>query len=97
MHTAAMRTTPAATGPRPATGRRVVARVVCALLLVAGTAMISAPQADARPRNCGAMLNTADLYWGYANAEFAVGDIQEGNRWLNAYNTLVRRINDAGC
>ena len=43
------------------------------------------------------MWNTADLYWGYANAEFGVGDIQEGNRWLNAYFAQVKRINNSGC
>ena len=43
------------------------------------------------------MWHTADLYWGYANAEFGVGDIQEGNRWLNAYFAQVKRIDSGGC
>lgn len=79
------------------TRRRAVARVVCALLVVAGTAVISAPEANARPRNCNVMYDTLDRYWGYANAEFAVGDYDEGNRWLNAYYALSRRISEVGC
>jgi hypothetical protein len=43
------------------------------------------------------MWNTADLYWGYAEAEFGVGDVQEGARWLNAYYGQVQRINNSGC
>jgi hypothetical protein len=93
-----MRIAPASTtGVRPAARRRAVVRVVSALLVVVGTVMISAAPASARPRNCDAMWHTADLYWGYANAEFGVGDIQEGNRWLNAYFAQVKRIDSGGC
>jgi hypothetical protein len=93
-----MRIAPVSTdGIRPAARRRAVARVVSALLLVAGTVVISASPASARPRNCDAMWNTADLYRGYAEAEFGVGDVQEGARWLNAYYGQVQRINNSAC
>lgn len=82
-----MRIAPVSTnGIRPAARRRAVARVVSALLLVAATAMISASPASARRGTATPCGTAPDLYRGYANAEFGVGGVPEGN-WPSGLRT----------
>jgi hypothetical protein len=42
-------------------------------------------------------LGTADLYFGYAQAEYGVGDQAEGDRWMRAYYGQVGLLVAYGC
>ena len=57
---------------------------VSIIALVAGTAVINVSPAGALPRACDTIGRRADLYFGYAQVEYAVGDLAEGDRWMRA-------------
>ena len=93
-----MRIAPTSTsGIRPGTRRRTVARMISVLALVAGAAMISVSPASALPRACDAIGQRADLYFGYAQAEYAVGDLAAGDRWMRAYYGQIGLLVAYGC
>jgi hypothetical protein len=93
-----MRIAPTSTrGIRPGASRRTVARVVSVLALVAGAAMINVAPAGALPRACDTIGHRADVYFGYAQAEYTVGDVPEGDRWMTAYYGQIGLLVAYGC
>ena len=84
-------------GIRPGIRRRTVARMASVLALVGGVAMISVSPASALPRACDTIGHRADVYYGYAQAEYAVGDLAEGDRWMRAYLGQVGLLVAYGC
>jgi hypothetical protein len=84
-------------GIRPGIRRRTIARMVSVLALVAGAAVISVSPASALPRACDAIGQRADLYFGYAQAEYAVGDLAAGDRWMRAYYGQIGFLVAYGC
>jgi hypothetical protein len=84
-------------GIHPGIRRRTIARIASVLALVAGAAMISVSPASALPRACDSIGQRADLYYGYAQAEYGVGDLAEGDRWMRAYYGQVGLLVAYGC
>jgi hypothetical protein len=60
-------------------------------------AMISASPASALPRACDTIGHRADVYFGYAQAEYAVGDTAAGDRWMTAYYGQIGFLIAYGC
>lgn len=89
-----MRTAPTSTsGFR----RRTVARLVAVLALLGGAAVLGAAPANALPRACDTIGHQADVYFGYAQAEYAVGDLAAGDRWMRAYYGQIGLLVAFGC
>jgi hypothetical protein len=90
-------TSTSTSGIRPGIRRKTVARTASVVVLVAGVAMIGVSPANALPRACDIIAQRADVYFGYAQAEYGVGDTAEGDRWMRAYYGQVGLLLAYGC
>jgi hypothetical protein len=52
---------------------------------------------SSRPSLAGINRVPADVYFGYAQAEYAVGDQAEGDRWMTAYYGQIGFLIAYGC
>jgi len=76
--------------------RRATIATVSALVVLGGLFASAAP-ASALPRQCGRLYQVADIHWGYAEAEYAVGDYAAYDAWMNVYDHDVANIIASGC
>jgi hypothetical protein len=75
---------------------RAIVGAVSALVVIGGLLAGAAP-ANALPRQCDRLYRVADTHWGYAEAEYAVGDYAAYDAWMNVYDHDVANIIASGC